>query len=76
MPNSQFLTKEFMVLEHEKQRRSSKRSKQPSQPVYGPRPQPDMTPPVGPGRAYGRWGEELKRQRTLASSRYLSVITT
>ena len=42
------------------------------QPDSGPRP--DLTRPLGPGMAYGRWGEELERQRIMAASRCLCPI--
>ena len=71
MPNSKFLTSEFMVLDgkkHERGRgfgpRHSEQSDNGMQPAW-----PDTTRPLGPGMAYGRWGEELERQRIMAASR-------
>lgn len=30
---------------------------------------PEITSPLGPGMAYGRWGQELERQRIIAATR-------
>lgn len=66
MPNSKFLTSEFMVLDGQKHKRGfGPRHSEP--PGTGMRP--GMTRPLGPGMAYGRWGEELERQRITAASR-------
>lgn len=66
MPNSKFLTSEFMVMDGQKHNRGfGPRHSEP--PETGMRP--DMTRPLGPGMAYGRWGEELERQRIIAASR-------
>ena len=55
-----------MVLDGQKQKRGfGPRHSEP--PETGTRP--DMTQPLGPGMAYGRWGEELERQRIIAASR-------
>lgn len=61
-----------MVYDHDNKSRSRKRSNPAGQAVYGPPPaQPDTTRPLGPvpSPAYGRWGEELERQRMQAASR-------
>ena len=72
MPNSKFLTSEFMVMEGKKQERGRGFGPRYSdQPDSGTRP--DLTRPLGPGMAYGRWGEELERQRIMAASRCLPL---
>ena len=75
MPNSHFLTSEFMVMDHDSKPRSRKRSSSTGQPVYGPPLQPDRTRPLGPvpSGAYGRWDKELQRQRMQAATRWVLV---
>lgn len=73
MPNSKFLTSEFMVMDGKKQERGRGfGSRYSDQPDSGTRP--DLTRPLGPGMAYGGWGEELERQRIMAASRCLCPV--
>ena len=75
MPNSRFLTSEFMVLDAKKKDKNSRgsgpggRRGSPAEEAMQQQPQADMTRPLGPGMAYGRWGEELQRQRIMSASR-------
>lgn len=64
-----------MVMDQDKRRRNNKRSRDMGQPAQSPQPQPDRTRPLGPvpSMAYGRWGEELERQRIEAANRYNSL---
>ncbi|KAL3154363.1 hypothetical protein ABBQ32_013842 [Trebouxia sp. C0010 RCD-2024] len=77
MPNSKFLTSEFMVLDAKtKDKRGrrpgsgGRRSHQAERPTQQQQqPQADMTRPLGPGMAHSMWGEELQRQRIMSASR-------
>ena len=78
MPNSKFLTSEFMVLESKRERRrpwSRHGHQEPSsQQTDGvTRPdnamQPDMATPLAPDMGYRGWSEEMERQRIMAASR-------
>ena len=79
MPNSKFLTSEFMVLDAKNKDNRSRgpgagpglgaRRGDPAQEAMPQQPQGDMTRSAGPGMAYGRWGEELQRQRIMSASR-------
>lgn len=79
MPNSKFLTSEFMVLDAKNKDNRSRgpgagpglgaRRGDPAQETMQQQRQGDMTRPAGPGMAYGRWSEELQRQRIMSASR-------
>ena len=79
MPNSKFLTSEFMVLDAKNKDNRSRgpgagpglgaRRGDAAQEAMQQQPQGDMTRPLGPGMTYGRWGEELQRQRIMSASR-------
>ena len=67
MPNSKFLTSEFIVLDAKKQgRRRSPSPRNQDQSDHGQYAPSDTTRPLGPKMAYGRWGEKLERQRIIA----------
>lgn len=77
MPNSKFLTSEFMVLDVKSK---DKRGRRPgsggrrSHPAEHPtqqqqQPEADKTRPLGPGMAHSMRGEELQRQRIMSASR-------
>ena len=68
MPNSRFLTSEFMVLDA-KRASKGRRNKSRHNDQSDSSMEPDLTRPLGPGMAYGGWGEELERQRVMAASR-------
>ena len=83
MPNSKFLTSEFMVLDVKTKDKRGRgpgaggRRNHPAEHHPTPQqqqqreqqPQPDMTRPLGPGMAHSMWGEELQRQRIMSASR-------
>lgn len=79
MPNSKFLTSEFMVLDAKNKDNRSRgpgagpgpgaRRGDPAQETVQQQPRDDVTRPLGPGMGYGRWGEELQRQRIMSASR-------
>lgn len=76
MPNSKFLTSEFMVLDPKsKDTRSraglgpSARRGDPSQESMQQQSRGDMAWPSEPSMGHGRWGKELQRQRIMSASR-------
>lgn len=79
MPNSKFLTSEFMVLDPKTKDNSSRaglgpgaRRRDPSQEGMQQQPRGDMARSSEPGMGHGRWGEELQRQRIMSASRSAS----
>ena len=79
MPNSKFLTSEFMVMEAKKSDKRSRgagarRGEAPEDSTQQGRP--DITRPLGPGMAYGRWGDEIERQRIMSASRLVTLSAT